>query len=100
MSYTAVNRYGNGHRRRQLRAVVLAEEDECWLCHRPVDPELKHPHPWSATIDEVVPVSKGGSPYSRDNVRLAHRVCNIRRGNGTRTRQRPAIAPFVTSRRW
>lgn len=26
--------------------------------------------------DELVPVSKGGSPYARGNLAAAHRVCN------------------------
>jgi 5-methylcytosine-specific restriction endonuclease McrA len=91
-------RYANGHRRRLLRARVLAEEDHCHICGRPVDKDLPYLHPWSAVVDELVAVSRGGSPYSRDNVRLAHRLCNVRRGNGTR--QRPVITPFVTARRW
>ncbi|WP_082956441.1 HNH endonuclease signature motif containing protein [Mycobacterium sp. E787] len=91
-------RYANGHRRRCLRAQVLAEEDVCWICGRPVDKTLHWLDPWSAVVDEVVPYSKGGSPYARTNVRLAHRRCNARRGDGTR--QRAAVVPYVTSRRW
>ena len=93
-----IPRYANGHRRRKLRAQVLAEEDCCWLCNQPVDPELRHPHPFSATLDEIVPVSRGGSQYARDNVRLAHLLCNQRRGDGTR--KRPIIAPFRSVRQW
>ncbi len=84
----------NGHRRRQLRARVLAEEDRCALCHRPVDKTLgmqpgMHggkcrggdcpgcvPHPARPEVDEDVPVSRGGSPYDRANCRLMHRACN------------------------
>ena len=70
------------HRRRKLRAEVRAAEDICWLCGHLVDPDLKHPHPWSASIDEIIPISRGGSPYDRDNCRLAHLRCNQSRGNG------------------
>lgn len=35
----------------------------------------------SFELDEVVPVSKGGDPFSRGNVAPAHRICNQRRGN-------------------
>lgn len=35
-----------------------------------------------AEVDEIVPVSLGGNPLDRSNVRLAHRECNRRRGNG------------------
>jgi 5-methylcytosine-specific restriction endonuclease McrA len=91
-------RYANGHRRRRLRTQVLAEEDCCWLCGRFVDKDLPYLDPWSAVVDEVIPISKGGSPYDRGNLRLAHRRCNARRGDGRR--QRAVVLPYVTSRRW
>ena len=94
-------RNANGHRRRQVRARVLAEEDTCWLCGLPVDKTLKTPHPGSPEVDEVIPVSLGGSPIDRSNVRLSHRLCNVRRGNGTRGQavvKKPQ--PFSTSRTW
>ena len=31
--------------------------------------------------DELVPVSRGGSPYDRENVAPAHRICNNWRGD-------------------
>ena len=31
---------------------------------------------WACEDDELVPVSKGGSPYARDNVGASHRACN------------------------
>lgn len=86
-------RKANGHRRRLLFARVLAEESVCWLCGRPVDPSLRgvrvydpstgrRPlHPLSPTLDEVVPVSCGGDPLDRSNVRLAHLRCNEARGD-------------------
>ena len=93
-------RNANGHRRREVRKRVLAEETHCGICGEPVDKSLgmvrgEHgarcarvecegcvPHPMRAEVDEVVPVSLGGSPYQRSNVRLTHRECNRRRGNG------------------
>ena len=109
-------RRANGHRRNQVRRRVLAEESECWLCGGHVDKTLgmiagQHgkrcvnpdcpgcvPHPMSATVDEVVPVAMGGDPLARANCRLAHRACNIKRGDGTRTVIH--VKPFETSRRW
>ena len=88
----------NGHRRRQLRARILEEEDVCWLCGKPVDKSLPHGLPGSAEVDEVQPVSLGGSPFDRTNCRLAHRLCNQRRGNGLRA-QRPRVPPFTTAAR-
>lgn len=85
-------RKANGHRRRQVTARVYREEDACAICGKPVDKTLPYidpttgkPHPWAKTVDEIVPVSFGGSAIDRRNTRLAHRDCNIKRGNGTRT---------------
>ena len=84
-------RTANGHRRRQVRARVLAEEDMCWLCGQPVDKTLKTPDPGSPEVDEVLPISLGGSPIKRSNVRLSHRLCNVRRGNGTKVKAEVVI---------
>lgn len=76
-------RRANGSRRTRLRKRVLAAYDTCWLCGRPVDKTLPPGHPWSGEVDEVIPVSRGGDPLDWSNVRLAHRICNERRGNKT-----------------
>lgn len=52
----------------------------CWLCGGKVERGRRHPHPDSPTIDHVVPLSVGGD-HSYSNVRLAHFICNSRRGN-------------------
>lgn len=74
-------RQTNGAKRRALRAQVLREETNCWLCGGFVDVKLKHGLPASPEVDEIVPVSLGGDPYDRSNTRLAHRLCNQKRGN-------------------
>lgn len=86
-------RQANGHRRRQVCKRVYAEEDICGICGKPVDktlpfidPATGKPHPWAKTVDEIVPVTFGGSPTERSNCRLAHRDCNLKRGDGTRAR--------------
>jgi hypothetical protein len=33
------------------------------------------------SLDHVVPVSASGTSHTRANVRLAHLVCNTKRGN-------------------
>lgn len=71
----------NGSRRDRVRAKVLTEEDDCWLCGQPVDKSLPPHLPGSPEVDEIIPVSKGGSPYDRKNCRLSHRLCNVRRSN-------------------
>lgn len=66
----------NGHRRDALRARVIAAYDDCDICGLPVDKSLRSPDPWSAEVDETIPVSKGGSPYDFANCKLVHRCCN------------------------
>jgi len=92
-------RRANGHRRNQVRARVLREEDDCWLCGLPVDKTLPPHLPGSPEVDEIVPVSLGGDPIDRTNCRLSHRLCNVRRGNGTRT-TKTKPASFQTARSW
>lgn len=76
-------RRSNGSRRSKLRRQVAAEGLPCGICHRPIDYTLPAGHPMSYELDEIVPVSKGGSPYERSNVQPAHRICNQRKGNRT-----------------
>lgn len=93
-------RYSNGSARRKLRARVLAEEDVCWICGQPVDKSLPAGHPGAPEVDEVVPVSRGGSPLDRSNCRLAHRICNQRRGNRTGTLAKTVYGYCPTSVDW
>ncbi|OWY81742.1 hypothetical protein B9C99_10255 [Rhodococcus sp. BUPNP1] len=85
---------------------MLAEEDTCALCGRVVDKTLTigpdgKPHPWRAEVDEIVPVSRGGSPFERSNVQLAHRRCNQRKGNRMPgDRVRATRLPLPTSQPW
>lgn len=79
-------RYANGNARRKLRARLKAEQRDCWICRafgRParIDYDLPHMHPMSFVVDELIPVSKGGSPLNYHNVDAAHRRCNGWRGN-------------------
>lgn len=58
------------------RRRVLATQTVCAICGKPVDFSLKFPHPLSATVDHIIPVSKGGHPSDISNLQLAHRYCN------------------------
>lgn len=56
----------------------------CQLCFNPVDPALRAPHVWSATLDHVIPQSHMLIPdHSPSNLRLAHLWCNSARGDGS-----------------
>lgn len=74
-------RQRNGNARRKLRARLRAEGRPCHICGMPIDYSLPAGHPWSFEVDEIVPVSRGGSPLDYGNVDAAHRICNQRRGN-------------------
>ena len=49
--------------------------------------------PMSFEVDEIVPVSKGGSPIDRANVAPAHRICNERRGNKSLAALNGSVSP-------
>ena len=96
-------RYANGNARRKVRARLKARGDVCGICGKPIDYSLgmitdpktgkRRPHPMSFVVDEVVPVSKGGSPYDINNCRAAHWICNARRGDGTKKKQVVSALP-------
>ena len=74
-------RVKNGNARRKIRAWLKAQGLPCHLCGGAIDYDLPAGDPWSFEVDEIIPVSKGGSPIDRNNVAPAHRICNERRGN-------------------
>lgn len=77
------SRYKGHHRERMAIRRNLAMEDRpCWICCGPIDYAIKgQSHPYHFEVDELVPVSRGGSPTDPDNVAPAHRICNNWRGN-------------------
>jgi 5-methylcytosine-specific restriction endonuclease McrA len=64
-----------------IKAAEIYERDGwvCKLCQHPVDKGLSWPHTESASLDHVVPLSRGGD-HVRANVQLAHLGCNIAKG--------------------
>lgn len=66
----------------RISADVLIERDGnvCHLCNLEIDLSLARNSRFGATIDHVVPVSKGGAD-TLDNMKLAHWICNIKKGN-------------------
>lgn len=64
--------------------LVVFERDgwACGLCGGPIDPDVQHPDKFSASLDHIVPLSRGGN-HTYDNVQAAHLACNSRKSNRT-----------------
>ncbi len=60
---------------RRWRYRLLFADPHCWYCGAPLTP-------LTATIDHVVPKSRGGTHHPQ-NLRLACRFCNIAKGSCT-----------------
>ena len=69
-------RYTNGAARRRAQSRLRAEALPCWMCGIPIDYSAPKGDPMSFQVDELVPVSKGGSPTDRANLAPAHACCN------------------------
>lgn len=81
-------RVANGHARRKARAWLKAQGRPCWICElfgrdARIDYDLPAGHPDSFEVDELIPVSLGGSPIDHANLAATHRRCNQWRGNKT-----------------
>lgn len=52
----------------------------CAICDEPIDDSLPRTSKLGLTVDHVIPLSKGGLD-TIENMRPAHWVCNVRKGN-------------------
>jgi 5-methylcytosine-specific restriction endonuclease McrA len=52
----------------------------CGICRKRIGRKFRSPHPRSASIDHIMPLSEGGDDTAA-NKRAAHLGCNIRRSN-------------------
>lgn len=82
--YERRQRRGYNSRRRVSKPVrqrILARDNwTCYLCQRPISRDLLWPHPRSASVDHVIPVSAGGSD-DPSNLRATHWHCNEEKGD-------------------
>lgn len=65
-----------------INHLLVFERDE-WICHickTLIDRRLRGDAWMRATLDHVIPISKGGS-HTYDNVKAAHYICNQKKGN-------------------
>jgi 5-methylcytosine-specific restriction endonuclease McrA len=65
----------------RISADVLIQRDGnvCHICLDVIDLSLPRNSRFGATIDHVMPVSKGGAD-TLENMKLAHWICNIKKG--------------------
>lgn len=69
-------RYADYPARSALRKRMASQPQRCWMCGLPISQAYPARHPYSMELDELVPISKGGSAVDPANVRAAHRCCN------------------------
>jgi len=77
-------------RRARMRAAFVEAFDRaevferdgwiCGICTEPVNPDTAWPHPMSASLDHIMPISRGGK-HSRANAQTAHLTCNVRKSD-------------------
>ncbi len=79
------DRWGGRKVPRLRQLVVDYYGSVCWLCGGPITDTV--------SVDHVIPRSKGGTD-DLHNLRPAHKLCNIRRGN------RMEVRRTLTSRDW
>ncbi len=67
-----------GNPTERLDPLAVFERDGwiCGICGKPVSKRWKSPDPRSASLDHIVPLSRGGS-HTWENVQCAHRGCNV-----------------------
>jgi 5-methylcytosine-specific restriction endonuclease McrA len=71
--YRAVVRGASRVENVKIAVLITRDKGICGLCQKPVAKR-------DATIDHIIPVSKGGE-HSYRNTQLAHKSCNSRKGN-------------------
>ena len=64
---------------------ILATQNICGICGKPVDMSLKYGHPMAPTIDHIIPVNGPGGlkghPSDLENLQLSHWTCNRQKSN-------------------
>ena len=65
------------------RKIVLASAEVCAICGMPIDKKKHFPDPMSVTVDHIIPIAKGGHPFSPENLQAAHLICNQIKGSRT-----------------
>lgn len=66
------------HLQPHVPALFNRDGNSCGVCSEDIDPNLKYPDRLSASVDHIMPRSRGGADHM-DNYQLAHLICNIRK---------------------
>ncbi|MDB1140183.1 HNH endonuclease [Bifidobacterium catenulatum] len=66
----------NRRARNLARQRVLAQQLLYAICDRPIDDAIAWSDPMSVEVDEIIPVSRGGSTTDPRNLEKVHRCCN------------------------
>lgn len=66
----------NGFEEYNVADIFKRDKFICQICHKKVSKKQKWPHPLSASIDHIVPVSSGG-PDAPHNIQTTHLRCNL-----------------------
>lgn len=81
------NRQKNSRRRKyrfisqsKFMEISIRDEWTCHLCGEQIDESLPRQAKMGASLDHVLPISKGGTDHP-ENLKLAHFICNVRKGN-------------------
>lgn len=104
---TGIPRSINRQARNLARQRVLAQQLLCAICDRPIDDAIAWSDPMSAEVDEIIPVSRGGSATDLRNLEKVHCCCSQlksdkslawarRKAKGAPT-VKPTAIPFSTS---
>lgn len=73
--------YGVAYETVDPQAVYARDGWVCGICGKDIDPDLRYPDYYSASLDHVVPLSKGGD-HLYTNVQASHFICNSRKSDG------------------
>lgn len=72
----------------------------CWICDNDIDPDARAGTHHAASVDHVIPKKYGGDTIA-ENLRLAHRRCNSRRGSALpELRWPPGMVPVDSADLW
>lgn len=78
--------------------IILATQEICGICGKPVDKNLKYPHPLAASIDHIIPVARGGHPSDLNNLQLTHWTCNRQKADKLLKEQHSGAGSVISNR--